>query len=134
MSADGLLHAKHGLYKVDYPPEMYDQYLEEASDEFDKLLRELLDKKKDVIIDRSLYAKEDRDYFRRLVEEKGGRWILVCFRPASKEVVWKRIQHRREAGVNADSALDITPEILDRYWEGFEWPAGEGEVIVDIRE
>ncbi|KAK5659932.1 hypothetical protein OQA88_13397 [Cercophora sp. LCS_1] len=132
LSVDVILHERHGLCGIDYPSEMYGQYLEEASDEFDKLLRHLLDEKKDVIIDRSLYAKEDREYFRRLVEEKGARSILVVFRPANKEFLWERIQLRRRTAVNADSALDITPEILDSYWEGFEWPVGEGEFVVNI--
>ncbi|KAK0652699.1 ATP/GTP-binding protein [Cercophora newfieldiana] len=135
LSGDNILHAKHGLYGKDYPPEMYHKYLDEAATELENTLMELLSAgEKDIVIDRSLYAKEDRDSFKRLVEEKGARWILVFFRPANKDVIWKRLQHRRRVGTDADSALEITPEILDGYWRGFENPQGEGEVVVDVMD
>jgi predicted kinase len=135
LSIDSIVHAKHGLYGTDYPPEKLAEYQAEADAECKWTLMDLLDRgERDIVLDRALYSREDRDYFKKLVEEKGGRWILVFFRPASKEVIWNRIQRRREAGVNADSAVEITPEILDDYWEGFENPEGEGEVIVDVTE
>ncbi|KAK0629463.1 hypothetical protein B0T17DRAFT_186726 [Bombardia bombarda] len=133
LSIDNTIYSKHGLYGIDYPVEKITEYQEEAAFECEKQLRELLDKgERNVVLDTSLYSKEDRDFFRGLVEEKGGRWILVFFRPASKDIIWNRIERRREQGVNADSALDITPELLDQYWEGFENPVGEGEVVVDV--
>lgn len=118
---------------MDYPPELYSQYQDEADAELEKALTDLLEAgKRDIVLDRSLYSKEDRDYFKKLVDAKGGRWILIFLRPASKDVLWSRIQQRREAGVNADSALDITREILSQFWDGFEKPRGEGEVVVDV--
>ncbi|KAF2273901.1 P-loop containing nucleoside triphosphate hydrolase protein [Westerdykella ornata] len=135
LSIDSTVYAKHGLYGTDYPHEKYDEYTEEADTEIRRTLTDLLDSgERDIVLDRALYSKEDRDYFKKLVEEKGGRWILVFFRPASKDVIWNRIQRRRAAGIDADSALEITPEILDQYWEGFENPEGEGEVVFDVTE
>jgi predicted kinase len=133
LSGDNVLHAKHGLYGKDYPPEMYGKYLDEAAAEVEAKLSELLDDgERDIVLDRSLYSREQRDFFKKLVEGKGARWILVFFRPASKDVIWKRIQQRRQAGIDADSALDITPDILERYWQGFESPQGEGEFVFDV--
>ncbi|KAK3934469.1 P-loop containing nucleoside triphosphate hydrolase [Diplogelasinospora grovesii] len=80
----------------------------------------LAERERDIILDRPFYCKEDREYFRRVI-------AAIFFRPQSKEVIRERIQHRRQAGVNADSALEIAPEILDRYWEGFESPDGGGD-------
>ena len=135
LSNDFLVHAKHGLYGIDYPPEKYDEYLDEASEEVDSMLVDLLNKgDKDIVLDRSQYAKKDRDYYKKLVEHKGGRWILVYFRPANKELMWNRIQRRREKEINADSALEISKELLDKYWDGFDIPDGEGEVVVDVTE
>ncbi|KAK4450207.1 P-loop containing nucleoside triphosphate hydrolase [Podospora aff. communis PSN243] len=135
LSGDNILHAKHGLYGKDYPPEMYGKYLDEAAAEVEATLVELLEAgERDAVLDRSLYSREDRDDFKRLIERKGARWILVFFRPASRDVIWKRLQHRRRAGIDADSAYDITPEILDGYWKGFENPKGEGEVVVDVSD
>jgi hypothetical protein len=114
---------------------MYTKYLDEAATELETMLTEILSAgEKNVVVDRSLYLKEDRDSFKRLIERKGARWILVFLRPASKDLVWKRLQHRRRAGIDADSALDITPEILDGYWRGFEIPEGEGEFVVDVTD
>ncbi|KAK4213573.1 P-loop containing nucleoside triphosphate hydrolase [Rhypophila decipiens] len=133
LSCDYLLHAKHGLYRIDYPVEKHEQYLDEATEQFDSILVDLLSKgEKDIVLDRSLYAREDRDYYKKLVEEKGGRWILVYFRPASKELIWQRIQNRRKEGIDADCALEISEELLDQYWDGFEIPSGEGEIVVDV--
>jgi predicted kinase len=135
LSGDNILHAKHGLYGKDYPPEMYGKYLDEAAADVEAKLTELLDAgDRDAVLDRSLYSREDRDHFKSLIEGKGARWILVFFRPASKDVIWKRLQARRRAGIDADSAYDITPEILDGYWKGFENPQGEGEIVVDVTD
>jgi predicted kinase len=135
LSIDSIVYAKHGLYGTDYPPEKLAEYQAEADAECKGALVDLLDQgDRDIVLDRALYSRKDRDYFKKLVEGKGGRWILVFFRPASKDVIWNRIQRRREAGVNADSAVELTPEILDQYWEGFENPEGEGEVVVNVTE
>ncbi|KAK3369866.1 ATP/GTP-binding protein [Podospora didyma] len=135
LSNDNILHANHGLCGTDYLLEKYDEYLDEADLESRRRLVELLDKgEKSIVLDRSLYSREDRNYFKEVVESKGARWILVFFRPASKELIWKRIQKRRENGINADSALGISRELLDRYWDGFENPEGEGEITVDVVE
>jgi predicted kinase len=135
LSIDSTVYAKHGLYGIDYPPEKLAEYQAEADAECKARLVELLNcGERDIVLDRALYSREDRDYFKGLVEKKGGRWVLVFFRPASKDVIWNRIQRRREAGIDADSAVELTTEILDGYWEGFENPEGEGEVVVDVRE
>ncbi|KAK0619630.1 hypothetical protein B0T14DRAFT_566460 [Immersiella caudata] len=135
LSGDNILHAKHGLYGKDYPPEMYGKYLDEASAEVEARLTEILDAgRQDVVLDRSLYSREDREFFKRLIEGKGARWILVFFQAVSKDVSWKRLQHRRRVGIDADSAYEITREILDSYWRGFENPEGEGEVVVDVTD
>lgn len=47
-------------------------------------------------------------------------------------MLWKRICKRREGEKGADNALDIDKETFERYWEGFEDPVGEGEVVIDI--
>lgn len=75
---------------------------------------------------------------KRTVEEKGGRWVLVCFRVRDKEVLWRRIEARRaaregmEEGKKGDAAYEISREVFESYWSGFEWPEGEGEVVVEV--
>lgn len=89
-------------------------------------------------MDRSLYAKGDREGFKKVVEELGGRWVLVCFRVVDKEVLWRRIEERRKGrgalkeGRKGDAAYEIERGTFEAYWEGFEWPVGEGEVDVVV--
>lgn len=83
-----------------------------------------------IVLDRSFYAKEDRDYFKTLIEKRGGRWVLVYLK-APKDVLWQRICARRQERVNADSALEISEDLLNRFFEGFEVPVGEGEIVVE---
>lgn len=132
VSIDQIIFSRHGLYGVDYPPEKYDEYQTEADGVYEALFRQLLREGKDIMLDRSFYAKEDRDDFKAQIEQAGGRWVLVYFR-ADKEVLWKRICERRSCGINADSALEITEELLDAYVEGFDVPDGEGELVIDVR-
>jgi len=132
LSIDGILHDNHGLCGIDYPADLYSKYLDEADADFDRIFAELLDAAHDIVVDRSLYSKEDRDRHKREVEKRGARWVLVYFRPTSKDVIWERIRGRREAGINADSALDISRELLDKYWDGFDVPDGEGEIVVNV--
>ncbi len=49
--------------------------------------------------------------------------------------MWKRICGRRSAGVDADSALNISEDLLDRYIAGFEAPAeDENAVVIAVEE
>lgn len=133
LSIDQLLHAAHGMYGIDYDTSLYQEYQVEAGHEFVAELRRLLTHKPpiNVVLDRSFYAKSDRDGYRKLVTELGGRCVLVYF-DATKEVLWRRIKERTARGRDADSAFDVTEEILDGYLSGFERPDGEGEVVINV--
>ena len=85
---------------------------------------------RDVILDRAFYAKEDRDLYRQLVEKHGGRVVLV-YLSAPQSVLWERIQARRKASLNADTMFEISESLLDTFYNGFEVPRGEGEIVVD---
>lgn len=117
---------------MDYPTGAYRRYQEEADELFLQSLKQILSDRTvaDVILDRSSYAKEDRDAFRTLVERYGGRVVLLYLK-VPEEVLWRRICARKEAGRDADSAADIDRELLRSYVEGFEVPEGEGELVVE---
>ncbi|KAI8956514.1 P-loop containing nucleoside triphosphate hydrolase protein [Daldinia sp. FL1419] len=133
LSADTVLAAKHGIYGIDYAPGKYAEFLEEASDECEaRLVRLLQEGNRDIVLDRSFYNKEWREETKQLIESNGGRWVLIYLRAKSKEFLWNRISKRRQDGVNADSAYEITKEILGGYWDGFEAPVNEGEVIIEV--
>ncbi len=131
ISFDGILAARHGLYGIDYPKSDHEKISDEADTEFFETAKQFLAiGKDDIVLDRALYAKEDRDAYKQLIESNGARWVLV-FLKAPKEVLWQRIQDRRAAGVNAECALEISKELLDMFYDGFEVPAGEGEIVVN---
>ncbi|KAI1801223.1 P-loop containing nucleoside triphosphate hydrolase protein [Daldinia bambusicola] len=133
LSADATIAARHGIYGVDYPPEKYEEFLEEASDECEARLIELLrEGKKDLVLDRSFYSKEFREETKKLIEDNGGRWVLIYIHVKSKELLWDRIISRRQKGINADCAYEITRKILDGYWDGFEAPVNEGEIVIEV--
>ncbi|KAK6842882.1 hypothetical protein PG987_003742 [Apiospora arundinis] len=134
LSNDEIINEKHGLYGVDYPADdaLYQQYMQEADTIFQERFRSLLDEGRDVVLDRSLYAKEDRDKLKQIVGEYGGRWVLVFFKALDKEGLWARIRHRSAQPKGANSALDISRGTFEMYCDGFEDPQGEGEIVVEI--
>jgi predicted kinase len=95
----------------------------------------LLAKRKDIILERSFYAKEDRDEFRRIADEAGAEVVLVFLKADGehgKDLLWDRNCRRSESVKTADSALDIDRNTFEGYWNGFENPDGEGEIVVEI--
>jgi predicted kinase len=129
LSIDAILADRHGIYKVDYPASEYAVHLEEARQLFLEEARELLKRKKNVVLDSSFYAKKHRDEYKAEVELASCRWILVYLK-VERDVLWKRICERRGKGVNADSAREISPALLSQFVHGFEVPEGEGEIVI----
>jgi predicted kinase len=125
---DAYIHEKHGLYGVDYPHSQYSDYQDEARRALRERLVEVMQNQEggDVVLDSAFAFKEDRHNWRELISKAGGRSVLV-YLDANRDVLWRRIQQRQAKTRNADSAFEITEEILDGYLKGFEVPKGEGE-------
>jgi len=134
VSIDEIIFEKHGLYGVDYPADdtLYQQYQEEADEIYLDTFRKLLRENNDIVLDRSFYAKEDRDDFKQMVEDGSGRWVLVYLKACSKEGLWDRICERSAKGKRPNSNLDISRDTFERYWDGFEEPQNEGEVVIEV--
>jgi predicted kinase len=95
-------------------------------------LRDLLRAKdRDAILDFSFAFKEVRDEYKTLIEEEEGRWVLV-YLDVDEETLPQRIRERREGAVDADSAFEVTEEVLAKYIEGFQRPENEGEIVLKI--
>ncbi|KAJ4985039.1 hypothetical protein SVAN01_09482 [Stagonosporopsis vannaccii] len=134
ISIDNIIFQKHGIYGIDYPAsaDHYDRYMEEADATYLETFRKLLAEGQDIAFERSCYAKEDREEWRKIAEEGGARVVLVFLRAKSKEALWKRICKRSKTTKTADNALDISRETFDMYWDGFEDPDGEDEIVIDV--
>lgn len=132
LSIDRIIHQNHGLFDVDYPKDKYEEHSREARAEFRARLSKLLDAGRDVVLDRSFFAKEDRDAFRKVVQDSGSRAVFVYLKPMSKELIWQRVCERKLKPKTAESAFDVTSEMFEQWWNGFEVPLGEGEVVIDV--
>lgn len=134
LSIDNYVYLHHGVYDVDYPASTYSELQEEAEKELKAQFSNLLEARKDVVLDMSFWSKEFRDEWRHLVE-KGGhgeyRVVLVVFR-GSEEVLWERIGRRKREIDGKGEGMTIDRETLKIYFEGFEWPEGEDEVFVEV--
>ena len=129
MSIDGILASRHGLYNIDYEPELHSEYQDEANRIYVETMHTLLQNKEDIVLDRAFFDKEDRDIYRAEIEKAGGRWVLVYLK-VDKELLWKRIRERRAREINADTCFEISEELLDQYFTGFDVPVGEGEIVI----
>lgn len=132
-----MLYQKRGIYGIDYEASdtLYEQYQDEADEVYVATFRAFLADKHDIILERSFYAKEDRDVYRKMVEDAGARLVLVFLKAEGekgKDLLWKRICKRSEGVKTAASAYDISRGTFERYWDGFEDPVGEGEIVISI--
>ncbi|KAK5075707.1 hypothetical protein LTR24_009951 [Lithohypha guttulata] len=134
LSIDEIIYEKRGLYGVDYPASdtLYQQYQKEADKIFIDLFRKLLKENEDIVLDRSFYSKEDRKEYKHMVDDGGGKWVLVYLKARSKEELWDRTCERSAKGKDANSAMDISRSTFETYWTGFEEPQGEGEVVIAV--
>lgn len=71
--------------------------------------------------------------------------VLVVFKvrgtvEEQERVLWRRIEgrgrewlrSRDEVGGKGREGMLVEKEVLREYLRGFEWPDGEGEVVVDV--
>jgi hypothetical protein len=148
LSVDLAVYETHGLYAIDYPASSYSLFSSQALDRIRASLPGLIrrassssssnDDDTDYVLDLAFYNKPYRDEFKKIIEDSGGRWVLV-FLDAQRHVLWRRIMKRRaerdELPVeerNGDSAYDVDEETLDMYLQGFEKPHGEGEITIAV--
>ena len=89
-----------------------------------------------MVLDMAFYSKETREEYRGLIEKEGeGRYrVAVVVLRGGEEVLWERIERRRMVGnVEGGGEGDVVSrEQLRGYIEGFEWPEGEGEIVVGV--
>ncbi|KAH7411403.1 hypothetical protein BKA64DRAFT_773000 [Cadophora sp. MPI-SDFR-AT-0126] len=154
LSIDSLIHQHHGVFGRDYSASLLPSLQDEAESLLKSQLTSLLNAAEtDIVLDLSLYSKDDREFYRGVVEREGrGRYgiVLVVFRVRGtveevERVLWRRIERRGEGWVRARDEVGEDGErgegregmlvergVLAGYLRGFEWPEGEGEVSVDV--
>ncbi|WP_043464185.1 ATP-binding protein [Kitasatospora sp. MBT66] len=127
LSVDELVHERHGRYGVDYPEHRYFDLEAPVVVEVRERLAELVAAGTDVVLDHGLWLQRDREEWKKLVAEAGGRWRLLYF-PVPKDELLRRLEERNER--EDANALTVTASALDDFYERFDVPEGEGEEIV----
>ena len=125
LSIDEIIYEKHGMFDKDYPASQYSDYQAEADSIMRKNLREWLEQDSSfghgMVLDRSFWRRSDRDEFRNIIQHGGGT-VELAYLEANVEVLWTRICARSANGRDANSALEISRELLDDFVDGFEKP------------
>ncbi|MFE2603556.1 AAA family ATPase [Streptomyces mirabilis] len=83
---------------------------------------------RDTVLDHGLWLRSDREEWKKLIAEAGGRPRLLYF-PVDRSELLRRLEERnqREDG----NALTVTPEALDDFYARFEPPHDEGEEVIE---
>ncbi|VTR29702.1 Predicted kinase [Actinobacillus pleuropneumoniae] len=132
LSIDEEIWATHGRYGIDYPMEMYEQLKVEAELKLRHELVNLLNKKRNVVVDFSFWQRKRRNEYKKLIEDEGGVWKLIYLK-VHPDALRERLRIRSQR-FDANAAFTITEEILSSFLEGFEIPCGEGEIIIETKE
>ncbi|KFG76996.1 hypothetical protein FM21_13295 [Streptomyces mutabilis] len=128
LSVDERLHARHGRYGVDYPERDYFQLEAPVVSEVREELVSLVAAGRDVVVDHGLWLRSDREEWKKLVVEAGGRPRMLYF-PVPRGELLRRLAVRNERE-DANSPA-VTESALDDFYARFEPPQDEGEEIIE---
>jgi len=125
LSVDDVVRRDHGRAGVDYPMADHLGRVAEALDEVRAELVRLTTGGHSVVLDHGLGRRGERDAYKRLVEDHGGRWRLLAFRVPRDELL------RRLAGRGAgDGFGPMGADLLEAIAASSDEPDGEGEEVV----
>ncbi|MNR36403.1 hypothetical protein D3C85_1543150 [compost metagenome] len=85
--------------------------------------------KKQVVVDSSFWSRSERNEYKRLIENAGGKWRLIYLK-VNPDELRERLKIR-SLRLDANAAFTITEELLTTFLNGFEEPKDEGEIVVD---
>ncbi|MFC1435523.1 AAA family ATPase [Streptacidiphilus sp. N1-3] len=127
LSVDDQMASLHGLLGKDYNEHEHFALLAPVVEDVRRQLVELLRAGRSVVLDHGLGRRAERDDYKRLVTDHGGKWRLIHFRVEQVELLRRLANRNRdpEAGV-------ISPEALAWITDHSEEPVGEGEELPDL--
>lgn len=132
LSIDEEIWSTKGRYGIDYPIEAYEQLKVEAELKLRNDLVNLLNGKRNVVIDFSFWQRKRRYEYKKLIEDGGGAWKLIYLK-VHPDDLRERLRIRSQR-FDANAAFTITEEILSSFLKGFEVPSGEGEIIIEAKQ
>lgn len=128
LSIDEEIWRRFGRYGVDYQPDRYGELQEAAQRHLDIELEDLLRAGSATVLDLSFWQRTQRERYKALIARYGRPWKLLVLR-VERAALRRRLEARRQR-FDANAALPISEDLLDSYLAGFEWPHGEGEIIL----
>jgi predicted kinase len=128
LSIDEEIWATNGRWGIDFPMEKFEEYRQDAEVTLRNRLIKLIHDKQQVVIDFSFWDRWRRNRYKKLIEDSGGKWILVYLKVQEQDLR-ERLKVRNQR-FDANS-FPISEELLASYLNGFEIPQGEGEIVID---
>ena len=132
LSIDEEMWKIYGRKGIDYPNHLYNELSEKVELSLREKLIKLIQEGKNVVIDFSFWSKDNRSFYKQIIEKSGGTVELVYMK-ASFEILKNRLK-KRNLHIEANSPFIITDEILEQYYYGFQEPCGEGKTIIPQME
>lgn len=129
ISIDEVIWRSAGRYGLDYPPEAYGEKVSAARDALKDEVARLLRERRSAVVDSAFWSRAHRQSFATLIAMEGGRHRIVYLK-AEKEALQARLELRRSR-FDANAALPIDDQMLNRFMETFEEPSpDEGALFV----
>jgi predicted kinase len=128
LSIDEFIFETHGEHGVDYDEGDYPSFESEALSALDDRLVVLLREGRDVVLDYGFWSPEQRDRYKRLVNDAGACWQLLYFQTDLAEI--RRRLTERNAHHDANS-LVVTDRHLAEFLTRWQPPCNEGELVVE---
>lgn len=129
LSIDEEIWRTFGRYGVDYPAEAYPGHVAAARTAIRTALGEQLAAGVATVVDSAFWSRAHRDDFKALIEAAGRSWRLVHLRTPTS-VLRARLDVRGDR-FDANAAFPVDAAMLDGFLQGFQPPAGEGEMLVN---
>lgn len=131
LSIDEEIWANFGRFGIDYPEADYGQYQDLARDIVEGKLLDNLKNKQATVLDLSFWSKGERERVAKLIAHHGGEHQIVYLK-VPENVLKERLKERSKR-FDANAAFTITDEIFDFYFNGFQEPKDEGEIVFEAK-
>ena len=133
LSVDHILADEHGRYGIDYLAEDYERLSIDAIGVLEQRMQEALEAEQNVVLDRSFWSLDDCRSCYRALKDVGVSACCLVYLRAGKEFLWDRIQARKKETHSADNAIQLSRELFEQYWTGFNVPnKDENPIIIDV--
>ena len=77
LSIDEEMWKLYGRKGIDYPEEQYEKLSEQVEAALQKKLLSLIQQGKDVVIDFSFWSKENRNFYKELIQKAGAEFVIT---------------------------------------------------------